>query len=71
MDKESFLSGGGGSPRSKIFPVWFLLTDRVFQARLQQPHSFRDKTGQLVLGGEGMRRDGLQKMGEEGEAPGP
>ena len=71
MDKESFLSGGGRSPGSKSFPVWFLLTDRVSQAGLQQPHSSRDKTGQLVLGGEGVRRDGLRKMGEEGLAPGP
>ena len=71
MDKESFLSGGRGSLRSKSFPVWFLLTDRVFRAGLQQTHSSRDKTGQLVLGGEGVRRDGLRKMGEEGKAPGP
>lgn len=68
VDKErKFPPWGRGSPRTKSFPVWFPLTVRVFQAGLRQPHSSRDKREQKMLGGEGGRRDGLQKMGKEGE----
>ena len=68
VDKERELPPWGrGSPRPKSFPICSPLAVRVFQAGLRQPHSSRDKREQKMLGGEGGRRDGLQKMGKEGE----